>query len=230
MQFPRHVLRVFALVLALAVLAAATPGSFRGTIVDNSQRRQRLDICEGPQRHRSTRRNLASKDPLRRGCAGCESPPQARRSSHAGSRSPRHGRAGQRWRVARHAGRDFEDWRRLKAVSESRPGAIVTAVDNHKAACSLTSRITTSAGYTNRCASRQRRKPELPITYGVYGSCWHEGCVRGDFDRRTDSRICLRTCELIFRRGHRPSSVYGAEENSNPFRRRSRQEILATQL
>ena len=35
MQFPRHVLRVFALVLALAVLAAATPGSFRGTIVDN---------------------------------------------------------------------------------------------------------------------------------------------------------------------------------------------------
>ncbi len=35
MQFPKRALRVFALVLGLAVLATATPGSFRGTIVDN---------------------------------------------------------------------------------------------------------------------------------------------------------------------------------------------------
>lgn len=35
MQFPKRILRVFAPVLGLAILAAATPGSFRGTIVDN---------------------------------------------------------------------------------------------------------------------------------------------------------------------------------------------------
>jgi hypothetical protein len=35
MQFPKRALRVVALVLGLAVLASATPGSFRGTIVDN---------------------------------------------------------------------------------------------------------------------------------------------------------------------------------------------------
>lgn len=35
MQFPKHTLRVFALVLGLTILATATPGSFRGTIIDN---------------------------------------------------------------------------------------------------------------------------------------------------------------------------------------------------
>lgn len=35
MQFPRRTLRAFALILALPILAGATPGSFRGTIVDN---------------------------------------------------------------------------------------------------------------------------------------------------------------------------------------------------
>jgi hypothetical protein len=35
MQFPKRALRVVALVLGLVVLATATPGSFRGTIVDN---------------------------------------------------------------------------------------------------------------------------------------------------------------------------------------------------
>ncbi len=35
MQFRARAFRVFALVLGLAILAAATPGSFRGTIVDN---------------------------------------------------------------------------------------------------------------------------------------------------------------------------------------------------
>lgn len=35
MEFLERALRVFALILALAILAVATPGSFRGTIVDN---------------------------------------------------------------------------------------------------------------------------------------------------------------------------------------------------
>lgn len=35
MQFPTRPFRLFALIVALPVLAVATPGSFRGTIIDN---------------------------------------------------------------------------------------------------------------------------------------------------------------------------------------------------